>query len=164
MIDLSKQQEIAEWLMNCPQFATLWNISAEAVDGANVILPFGTSSRRNILEKTDVAGWYEGEFRPLPSVYEEYQINCYKSFTNNDNIFNILKLDEVELAVDWIIEQDELQNFPQISNKKVIAVEPFPFIPQIRGVDPETGLICYYITLRITYLNPAKGRVVTWQM
>lgn len=150
--------------MQCPLLQTLWNISAEEQDGANVILPTGTSNRRNINDRIGVDGWYECEIQPLPNVYEEYQINCYKTVVANDNEFNTLNFEDVEKVIEWVAEQDELGNFPELNNKKVIAVDCFPFIPQIRGVDPDTGLICYYITLRITYVNTAKGRAFEWQM
>lgn len=161
---MSKQEEITQWLMNCPQLYSLWNISAEKRDGANIIFPTGTSARREIRENEDVTGLYEADIIPLPSVYEEYQINCYKDFTNNNNEFNIMQIDEVEAVIDWINNQDEQQNFPEITGKTVIAVETFPFIPQIRGIEPDTGMVCYYITLRITYVNTAKGRNVECQL
>lgn len=161
---MSKQEELTSWLMDCPQLSTLWNISAEERDGANVIFPVGTSQKRNIIDRIDITGTYEVDIKPLPSVYEEYQINCYKDLVNNENGYNIMKLEEVESVIQWIDEQDEIQNFPNISGKKIIAVETFPFIPQIRGVDPDTGMICYYITLRITYVNTSKGRSAEWQM
>ena len=150
--------------MQCPQLSSLWNISAYEQDGANVIMPTGTSYRRNITESIGVDGWYEATLTPLPSIYEEYQINCYKTIVNNDNDFNTLNFEDVEKVIDWITEQDEKQNFPQISGRKIIAVECFPFIPQIRGVDPDTGLICYYVTVRITYVNPAKSRLIECPM
>ena len=150
--------------MQCPQLSSLWNISAYEQDGANVIMPTGTSYRRNITEGIGVDGWYEATLTPLPSIYEEYQINCYKTIVNNDNDFNTLNFEDVEKVIDWITEQDEKQNFPQISGRKIIAVECFPFIPQIRGVDPDTGLICYYVTVRITYVNPAKSRLIECPM
>ena len=150
--------------MQCPLLQTLWNISAEEQDGANVILPAGTSNRRNINDRIDVSGWYECEIEPLPSVYEEYQINCYKTIVANDNEFNTLNFEDVEKVIEWVADQDEIGNFPDIYNKKIVAVDCFPFIPQIRGVDPDTGLVCYYITLRITYANTTKGRAIEWQM
>lgn len=158
---MSKQTAITEWLKQCPILDSLWNISAYEQDGANVIIPTSTSYIRNLTDKICVDGSYEAEITPIPSVYEEYQINCYRTIVENDNTFNALKFEEVEKVVEWITEQDEIGNFPNI-NKTIIAVESFPFIPQIRGVDPDTGLICYYITLRITYVNTAKGRIVEW--
>ena len=160
---MSKQKALTEWLKQCPQLNELWNLSAYEQDGANVIIPTGTSYKRNLEESIDATGGYEGNFIPLPSIYEEYQINCYRTIVENDNEFNTLKFEDVEKVIDWITEQDERENFPQI-NKPVIAVECFPFIPQVRGVDPDTGLICYYITLRITYVNTSKRRYAEWQM
>lgn len=159
----SKQQNITDWLMQCPQLAELWNISAEEQDGANIIIPSGSSARRNITDHIDVAGYYEADIVPLPSVYEEYQLNCYKSMHNNANDYNVMKLEEVESVIDWINEQDKEQSFPTMLGKTVIAVETHPFVPQIRAVNPDTGMVCYYITLRITYVNTARRRSIECQ-
>ena len=161
---MSKQKAITEWLKQCPLLSSLWNISAYEQDGANVILPTGTSYRRNITDRLGVDGSYEADIIPLPSVYEEYQINCYRTIYENDNDFNALNYEDVEKVIEWITEQDERGNFPQINGKNIVAVECFPFIPQIRGVDPDTKLICYYVTIRITYINTAKGRSFEWPL
>lgn len=158
---MSKQKQITDWLIQCPQLSSLWNISAYEEDGANVLLPTGTSAVRSINEKAYADGSHEADIIPMPSVYEEYQINCYKTIVANDNSYNILNFEDVEKVIEWITEQDEKGNFPEIS-KDIIAVECFPFIPQVRGIDPDTGLICYYITLRITYWNTSKGRTMEW--
>lgn len=160
---MSKQTNITEWLMDCPQLASLYNITAEEQDGANIIFPIGSSIRRSISDTVDVTGGYEADILPAASVYEEYQINCYKMLVNSDNGYNVMRVEEVEDVIDWINEQDEKQNFPDMNGKKVVAVETFPFVPQIRFVDPETGIVCYYITLRITYVNTAKGRSVYYE-
>lgn len=154
---MSRQENLTNWLAQCPSLATLWNISAEPQDGANVIFPTGSSRKRNISDGVDVTGWYQSEIQPLPSVYEDYQINCYKRVFGNENEWNIMKLEEVENVIAWIEKQDEAQNFPDIG-ESVVSVETFPFVPQIRGIDPNTGMVCYYITLRVTYVNMAKGR------
>ena len=74
-----------------------------------------------------------------------------------------MNFENVEKVIEWVHAQDEAQKFPNLPDKKIVAVECFPFQPQIRGVDPDTRLVCYYITLRITYVNIAKGRCVEWQ-
>ena len=156
---MSTQTKLTEWLKTCPSLSSLWNISAYEQDGANVIIPTGTSAKRNIVDRIDANGFYEADIVPLPSVYEDYQINCYRTIVENDNEFNSLNYDEVEKVIQWIEEQDELQNFPDVG-KPVVALDCYPSIPQIRGVDPDTGLVCYYITLRITLVNTAKSRYV----
>ena len=147
--------------MQCPTLSILWNISALEENGANVIIPTGTSYKRDFSDTIGVDGCYEAELIPLPSIY---QINCYRTLVANDNDFNALTFEDVEKVIEWVTVQDEQGNFPNIENKKIVTVECFPFIPQVRGVDPDTGLICYYITLRITYINTAKGRVIEWPL
>lgn len=157
---MSKYTEIFNYLQQCPQLSQLWRVYAEQNDGANVVLPYGTSSRRNLTDYRDTAGYYNGEIKPLTSVYEEYQINCYRAVSPNADVFNIMKLDDVQAICDWIIEQDESGNLPEITGKQVVSIEPFPFNPQIRYIDPDSGLVAYFITVRITYVNTAQARTV----
>lgn len=157
---MSKYTEIFNYLQQCPQLSQLWSIYAEETDGANVILPFGTSQRRTLTDWIDTIGGYNGEIKPLASVYEEYQINCYKDITPNANEYNFMKLEDVQAVCDWIIEQDENGNLPEITGKQVISIETYPFNPQIRYIDPDKNLIGYFITIRITYVNAAQARTV----
>ncbi len=157
---MSKYTEIFNYLSQCPQLSQLWSVYAEQNDGANVVLPYGTSARRSLADYKDTAGFYNGEIKPLASVYEEYQINCYRTVSPNANEFNVLHLDDVQAICDWIIEQDENDNLPVISGKQVVSIEPFPFNPQIRYIDPDSDLVAYFITVRITYVNTARARTV----
>ncbi len=158
---MSKYSEIFDWLKTCPVLRSRLSFaSAEENDGDNVVLPFGTSARRNLVDYIDVDGMYCGDITPLPSVYEEYQIQCYRYINPEQDTANIMTLDEVQQVCDWVIEQDEAGNLPVITGKQVVSVEPFPFNPQVAGRDVETGLWKWYFTLRITYQNAAKGRCV----
>lgn len=161
---MSKISSLTEWLMQCPQLSALWNISAELSDGANILIPSGTSEMRYVNDSLDVINYYEANIVPLPSVYEEFQVNCYKSFVNNDNSYNVMNYDDVEKVIEWVREQDEKENFPVLEGEKVVSIDVLPFQPQIRGVDPDTYLVCYYFTIRIRYVNTSKGRSVGWQM
>jgi hypothetical protein len=157
---MSKYEEIFDYLKQCPQLYQLWGLYAEEIDGTSVILPFGTSRRTTLTDYTDTIGGYNGEIEPLTSVYEEYQVNCYKDITPNATEYNFMKLEDVQAVCDWIIEQDENGNLPKITGKQIISVEPFPFIPQVRYIDPDKNIIAYFITVRITYVNPALARTV----
>lgn len=159
---MNKPENLTKWLMECPQLAQLYNITAEERDGANIIFPVGSSTRRTLTDDVDITGCYCADIQPNASVYEEYQINCYKSVVNSENDWNILKFGEVEKIIEWIGEQDEKQNFPDIG-EKIVMIDTYPFVPQTRFIDPESGIACYYITLRITYVNKAKGRSLEWQ-
>lgn len=158
---MSKYREIFDWLKTCPTFySRLSFASADMNDGDNVVLPFGTSARRSLDDFIDTDGYYNGEIKPLPSVYEEYQVQCFRYINPEQDDLNIMTLDEVQAVCDWVCEQDEIGNFPDITGKKVVAVEPFPFNPQTVGRDTETGLWKWVFTLRVTYQNTAKGRSV----
>jgi len=157
---MGKYTEIFNYLKQCPQLNQLWGLYAEEIDGTSVILPFGTSPRRNLDGYIDTLGLYNGEIKPLPSVYEEYQVNCYKDIVSNATEYNFMKLEDVQAVCDWIIEQDENGNLPQLAGKQTISVEPFPFNPQVRYIDPDKNIVAYFITVRITYVNPALGRTI----
>jgi len=157
-----KYNDIFKWLLQCPQLSELWQIYATMKDGANVILPFGTSERRRLTDYIDNVGGYNAEIKPTASVYEEYQINCYRDVVADENDYNVLKIEDVQAICDWIIEQDESGNLPEIEGVKVVAVEPHPFNPQIRFIDPESNIIGYYFTLRVYYVNTAKARDVEY--
>jgi hypothetical protein len=129
-------------------------------DGDNVVLPYSTSARRNLSDYIDTTGAYNMDIMPTASVYEEYQIQCYRMAYAEENATNILTLDEVQGICDWVIEQDEQGNLPQITGKQVVAVEPFPFNPQVAGRDVDSNLWKWYFTLRITYVNTAQGRSI----
>ena len=48
--------------------------------------------------------------------------------------------------------------------KKVIAVECYPFVPQIRFVDELRNIIGYFITIRIRYVNTAKRKHIEYEL
>ena len=76
---MSKNQAILDWLKMCPVFASrLSFVSAETNDGDNVVLPFGSSARRVLDDYFDVDGYYNGTIIPNASVYEEYQVQCFR--------------------------------------------------------------------------------------
>ena len=157
---MSKYTEIFNYLKQCPQLYQLWSIYAHEQSGANVILPFGTSQRRTLTDSIDTIGCYTGEIKPLASVYEEYQINCYRDVQPNADEFNFMTLEDVQAVCNWINEQDENGNLPEITDKQVISIETYPFNPQIRYIDPDKNIIAYFITVRITYVNTAQARTV----
>lgn len=161
---MGKTADLTSWLLKCPTLAAVWNISAEMADGVNVVLPAGSSERRTTSSMIDVTGCYDCDIKPIASVYETFQINCYRQFAENENDFNVLKYEEVESVINWIIAQDEAQKLPEFGGEKVVTVDCIPFQPQIRGVEPTSKLVCYYITIRVTYVNKARGRSLSWQL
>lgn len=162
---MNKISELFDYMRQCPQLADLWGIGATEDAGIKVILPQGASQSVQYQEKIDVYGNYSCEIVPYPSVYEDYQINCYTMFDTNDNSvsetnINIINFDDVQAICDWIAQQNDNGNLPYITGKKVISIECNPFVPQIRYVNTAENIIAYFITVRVRYLNTAKRRCV----
>jgi hypothetical protein len=164
---MSKYSEIFEYMRTCPALDDLWSIGAvEAVDAA-VILPQGASPSVQYQESIDVVGNYEAIIEPYPSVYEDYQINCFKFYDAKDDSspnanINVMSLDEVQSICDWVAEQNANNNLPRITGKQVVSIECNPFVPQIRYVNEQENIIAYFITVRIRYVNPTRRKSVVF--
>ena len=158
---------IFEFMRQCPQLAQLWSIGGVEEADISVILPQGASEAVQYNEFTDVTDGYNGEIIPFPSVYEDFQINCFKFYDTNDNgspamNINVMSYDDVRAVCDWISAQDDAGNFPDIG-KNVISIECTPFVPQIRYVNEQENIIAYFITVRVRYVNPKRGRPVVYE-
>lgn len=156
-----------EYFRQCSYLADMMSIAAESEIGNKVILSQGASPTGQWVEQIDMLGGYQGEFTPYPSVYEDFQINCYVYYDVNDTTLprynsNVLTYEEVCGVCEWIKEQNEKGNFPEIG-EKIISIECNPFVPQVRGVDPEINMLGYFVTVRLRYVNRARRRYVEYE-
>ena len=163
----NKYSKLFEYFRQCPELADLWSIAATESDKIRVILPQGASPTHQYQEFFDNLGDYHCEIVPYPSIYEDYQINCYQAYDPKDSAkpfdnYNVLQLEEVEAVCKWVEEQNEIKNFPEIG-EKVVSVECNPFIPQIRYVNDTEKIICYFITVRLRYVNRAQRKTVEYE-
>ena len=74
-------------------------------------------------EKFDVNGYYECTIEPYPSVYEDFQINCYEWYDVNDTSppqfnENVLTYQEVVGVCDWIKSQNKSMQITINDNNK----------------------------------------------
>lgn len=164
---MSKYARIFEYFRQCPELANLWSIAATEDIGRRVILPQGASPSVQYKEFVDNLGGYNCEIIPYPSVYEDFQINCYEWYDAKDSSApwkneNVLSLEAVQSICDWIKEQDEKGNFPDIG-EKVVSMECNPFVPQIRYVNQEENTVGYFITVRLRYVNKARRKSVEYE-
>ena len=164
---MSKYAKLFEYFRQCPELADLWSIAATEDIGKRVILPQGASPSVQYQESIDTLGNYECEIVPYPSVYEDFQINCYEWYDVKDGSApehneNVLSLEAVQSICDWIKEQNDNDNFPDI-NEKVVSIECNPFVPQIRYVNPEENTVGYFITVRLRYVNRTKRKSVEYE-
>ena len=155
------------YFRQCPQLADLWSIAATEEEGVRVILPQGASPAVQYDEHIDDLGNYECDIIPYASLYEDYQINCYESYDPNDSSspqynLNVLSFEEVRKICAWVSEQNAKGNFPDIG-ENVVAIECNPFVPQIRGISVDEKTLCYFITIRIRYVNWQGVRSVYYE-
>ena len=164
---MSKYAKIFEYFRQCPELADLWSIAATEDIGKRVILPQGASPAVQYQESIDNLGSYNCEIVPYPSVYEDFQINCYEWYDVKDGSApehneNVLSLEAVQSICDWVKEQNDNNNFPDI-NEKIVSIECNPFVPQIRYVNPEENTVGYFITVRLRYVNRAQRKTVEYE-
>lgn len=163
---MSKYDKIFEYFRQCPELSDMWSIAATEDIGKRVILPQGASPAVQYQEYFDNLGNYNGEIIPYPSVYEDFQINCYEWYDTKDGSppkynENVLSLEAVQRICDWVKEQNDNNNFPEIG-EDVISIECNPFVPQIRYVNAEENTVGYFITVRLRYVNWANRKTVEY--
>lgn len=158
--------ELFNFFRTCPLLTDLWSIATVEEIGRKAILPQGASPAWQKRDYFDATGRYVCEKTPYPSVWEDYQINMYDWYDPKDGNppatnENVLVLSDVKKVCDWIENQDEINNFPQIG-EKIVSLECEPFQPQIRYVNSEENTVGYYITIRLQYVNPRKAKVIEY--
>jgi hypothetical protein len=156
--------ELFNYLRNCPQLSDLWSIGATEEQGVRVILPQGSSDVYSYNESFDIYGDYHFDATPMPSVYEDFQINCFEFYSATDEAspssnINVLSLNEVQQICDWIKDKNKKRELPELTDIKVVTIECFPFVPQIRFIDRDKNIIAYFITVRVRYINPDREGV-----
>ncbi len=157
-----------EYFRQCPYLANLMSIAGESQRGSTIILPQGASPVVQYRENFDNLGSYQCDIIPYPSVYEDFQINCYEFYDVRDNnppLYNdnVLTYEEVCGVCDWVKEQNEKRNFPDIG-EKIVSIECNPFVPQIRYVDEANNIVGYFITVRLRYVNRTQGKSIEYDI
>lgn len=165
---MDKYAILFEYFRRCPQLQQMMSIAAQAEEDNTVILPQGASPAVQYLEKFDVNDCYECVIEPYPSVYEDFQINCYRLYDVNDTSaprfnVNVLTYQEVCEVCNWIKSQNKANNFPEIG-EKIVSIECNPFVPQIRYVDEQTNTVGYFITVRLRYVNRTPRKTVEYEI
>ena len=163
---MSKYANIVNYFRQCPELKQLLGIAGIEERVNCVILPQGASPAVQFSDKTDVYGNYEATIEPYATVYEDFQINCYKWYDANDTSrpdgnVNVLSYDEVQSVCDWVRKQNNNNNFPDIG-EKVVSIDCEPFVPQIQYVNSQEEIVAYFITVRVRYVNPLKKKVVEY--
>lgn len=158
--------DLFEYFRQCPYLSNLKSIAGDSNIGSSVILPNGSSEVVEHVERVDDLGNYCDDIVPFPSVYQDFQINCYEYYDVKDTNppqynSNVLTLEEVQGICEWVEEQDNNNNFPNVG-EQIVSIECFPFVPQIQFVDPDTNTVGYFITVRIRYVNKKQRKYIEY--
>ena len=164
---MDKYAVLFNYFRQCPYLKNLMSIASYQEKNNTVILPMGASPAVQYQEQFDVNGYYNCTIEPYPSVYEDFQINCYRGYDPNDTRYskeneNILTYEEVVSICDWVKAQNEVNNFPDVG-EMIISIECNPFVPQIRYVDEKTNTVGYFITVRLRYVNRTPRKQVEYE-
>lgn len=146
-----------DFFRSCPQLAELKAISAAANCGGGVILPQGASPVFRYEERGDSLGGCSFAAIPLPFVYADFRINCYErldSFADPLGNVNVLSYAQACSVCDWVADMSARRVFPDVG-ERVVSLECVPFVPQIAFLDPDEALACYFITVRVRFVNRA---------
>ena len=157
---MSKITDLYDYFLQCPYLKQLLPITAEAERGKDIFFPRGSSpvyATQN--ENIDVLGNYNATMTPYPSIFEDWQMNCYRYADPNDETqdsenINIVNHDEVEKICKWLFDKNSARELPCYAGEKVFAVVPTETKPGIWGADVDRQEIVYAITIRVYYVNP----------
>jgi hypothetical protein len=72
---------------------------------------------------------------------------------------NVEELDDVQKLLDWVVEQDELNNYPDFGEDCIIdKIDTTTDIPRFDGINTEIqpALAMYSISIVIEYLDTHK--------
>lgn len=158
---MSDFEQIYEWLKTCPNLYNLWVVSSLLED------------RRTILQPNSAAPMYKAEyaayvdngkkytFTPTEPYYFDMDIICYREVYADENAENICTQKDIQAVCDWLIEQQNTGNAPQLDKYPCYQVECLTPIPFIRNEwqsenNPGAVLVDYAVTVRFYTVNPAK--------
>ena len=153
---MSRFEQIYWWLKNCPELANLWAVSATLQDYTKVVLLAGSDSEYNEASSEQMRGSVHFVSSPKGAVYEDYMIYAYAEYADEQDDFNIERINDVQAAMDWILEQTDKGNKPEIDGETVITVMRMARTPVMQGEDSENRIIRYFIPIRIYYKGKAK--------
>jgi hypothetical protein len=155
MVD--KHQAVIDYIINCPNIrnSPLYFNFINAQDDTN---QFVTNSNDRYTNTRYIDG-------SIGKLYT-FTIITFKSINDNAVVKlpdypneNILDLTDIQALINWIIEQDELQNFPDFGEDCIVeSIATTTDEPSFDGIDEQTepNLAVYSVTIEISYIDISK--------
>lgn len=155
MID--KNQAVINYILQCPQIQNtpLYFNFINAKDNTAQIL---TSANDRYTEKPDITGAVEKQYT--------FTIMVFKSITDDAIVKlegfaheNVEELSYIQALIDWIAEQNDLQNYPDFGTDcDVDEIRTSEETPKLEAINAQVSpaLAMYSVTIQITYIDNSK--------
>lgn len=158
MVDTSTA--LIEYLQTCPYLANtkMYFNFAEAKDNAKQLVTVATSS-------DTIKKYIDGsQYKTFSITLIDYRSVTYQALVNSVDISqypneNVDEFVDVQEVINWIDEQNELQNYPDFGlDCEVDEIYAATDIPNLNGVDVsiQPALAKYSITIKVKYLDKTK--------
>lgn len=155
---MDKNSAIINYILQCPQIVNspLYFNFIDAKDNTTQIV---TSSNDRYTEKPYITG----------SVAKQYTftIVIFKSITEDAIVKlegfaheNVEELAYIQELIDWIVEQNELHNYPDFGTDcNVISITTAEDTPRLVGINTEVtpALAMYNVTIQVEYIDNSKN-------
>lgn len=152
---MDKNEAMIKFLMTCPtiQENPLFFNFAKEEDGNNHFI-----TGRDSLKRSYIDGSVQKQYTFTIASYYSVSHNAIIDDENiaDENLENMAKIQEI---LDWIEEQDELNNFPDFGTDcEVEKIEPLTTDPDIDGIDTSVNppIARYSIGVKVSYLDNSK--------
>ena len=153
---------IIEYLQTCPylQNIKVYFNFAQATDNIKQLV---TVAQPTSTVKTFIDGSKE---KIYSITIIDYRSVAYQPLVNAEGDYpneNVEEFLDVQGIIEWIEEQDDLRNFPELGDDYVVdKVSTTTDIPNLNGVDTsiQPTLAKYSVTIQVQYLDKSK---VVWR-
>lgn len=154
---VNKNQAVIDYLITCPNIfnSPLYFNFINAENNSNQFLTTSNDEYGNVT-------YVDGSVKRLYT----FTILTYKSAADiavvkmsgypNENVSD---MHDVQALIDWIKEQNELQNFPDFGSDCLIeSIRPSTDEPNFDGIDEQTSppLAVYSTSIKIEYIDTSK--------
>ena len=150
-----KNQAVIDYLKNCPQLSNnpLFFNFAEAKDNNKQILITANDRRLN-------TGFIDGSvLKRFTFTIIDYRSVINQALATGKTSENVEEMLDVQAIIDWIDEQNDVQNFPDFGNSCVVEnIASQTDNPNLNGVDTnlKPALAKYHISIVIDYIDKSK--------
>ena len=155
MANVDKYNAVIEYLKQCPQIASnpLFFNFAQAEDNNKQLL---MTANEKVLNRQYIDGSVQKRFTFTIIDYRSVIYQALAQGKNNENVEEIL---DVQGIIDWIEQQDAIQNYPSFGDNCIIdSISSQTDNPNLNGVDTnlKPAIAKYHISIVVDYLDTSK--------